>query len=258
MSIVAFNWVLKSYKKHPMASFLTTPEISENLLKIILDAKKNVVLVSPYLKISMPVFKAMKKSADRGIKIRLIYKVGKMDANARQILSNVSQLETYALINLHSKCYLNERAMIITSMNLYEKMQTASKEMGILLDRETDAIAFKKALEECKSIWQASKIMPLERNNSKSNFDNKMQLAVFNSNLLKEKTGYCIRCNTSINYEPEKPFCYDCYSIWSEFRNPYYEENFCHSCGSISNTDKSKPECYACFESLKQNRKINN
>ena len=34
--------------------------------------------------------------------------------------------------NLHAKCYLNEKKMIITSMNLYEFSQVNNREMAFL------------------------------------------------------------------------------------------------------------------------------
>jgi len=64
----------------------------------------------------------------------------------------------------------------------------------------------------------------------------------------RPKRGYCIRCETRIPYDFEKPFCWDCFSVWSQFENPEYEENFCHSCGEFVETSMLKPVCYPCYK----------
>jgi hypothetical protein len=60
--------------------------------------------------------------------------------------------------------------------------------------------------------------------------------------------GYCIRCGRVIRENPNKPLCSKCYSIWSQYSNPYYPENFCHICGRGSNQSYSKPVCYKCYK----------
>jgi hypothetical protein len=61
-------------------------------------------------------------------------------------------------------------------------------------------------------------------------------------------TGYCIRCGEMIGENPYKPLCEDCYSIWAQYSNRYYPENFCHICGKESDQSYSKPICYSCYK----------
>jgi hypothetical protein len=60
--------------------------------------------------------------------------------------------------------------------------------------------------------------------------------------------GYCIRCGVGIRENPNKPLCSKCYSIWEEYSNRHYPENFCHICGKGSNQSYSKPICYKCYK----------
>jgi hypothetical protein len=60
--------------------------------------------------------------------------------------------------------------------------------------------------------------------------------------------GYCIRCGRVIRENPNKPLCSKCYSIWAQYSDPYYHENFCHMCGKGSNQSYSKPVCYKCYK----------
>lgn len=66
----------------------------------------------------------------------------------------------------------------------------------------------------------------------------------------QEKGGYCIRCGSSISYNPEKPLCSNCYKIWSQFGDETYPENYCHCCGKENpqKTSVEKPLCYSCWK----------
>lgn len=43
--------------------------------------------------------------------------------------------------------------------------------------------------------------------------------------------GYCIRCGKIINYNPQKPLCWEHHRTWSKYNDANYEEKFCHNCG---------------------------
>jgi hypothetical protein len=60
--------------------------------------------------------------------------------------------------------------------------------------------------------------------------------------------GFCIRCKTKIKYDTERPYCWDCYSVWAQFENPFYEENVCHSCSKPVGVTMDKPVCYGCYK----------
>lgn len=58
--------------------------------------------------------------------------------------------------NLHAKCYMNEEACIVTSLNLYEFSMVNNNEMGILIDRATDAELYRDAYDEAQRIIRIS------------------------------------------------------------------------------------------------------
>ena len=62
--------------------------------------------------------------------------------------------------------------------------------------------------------------------------------------------GNCIRCNTKIDLDLNKPLCWNCYNIWVQFEDPYYPENYCISCGNKKEVNFSKPACYKCLRKL--------
>lgn len=59
--------------------------------------------------------------------------------------------------------------------------------------------------------------------------------------------GFCIRCGTSIDNNPDRPLCNNCYIKWAEYQNPNYTEKFCLACGEKARTSYAKPYCYDCF-----------
>jgi hypothetical protein len=71
----------------------------------------------------------------------------------------------------------------------------------------------------------------------------------------KQLRGYCIRCETRIEYNPSVPYCEDCFFIWAQFENPEYEENVCHRCGEYEATSMNKPQDRDCFSLWKKEQK---
>jgi phosphatidylserine/phosphatidylglycerophosphate/cardiolipin synthase-like enzyme len=58
--------------------------------------------------------------------------------------------------HLHAKCYLNERAAIITSTNLYDFSQVNNNEMGIHVDREHEPALYRETSEEAQRLIRIS------------------------------------------------------------------------------------------------------
>lgn len=58
--------------------------------------------------------------------------------------------------NLHAKCYLNETSAIITSMNLYDFSQVNNNEMGVFLQRDSEAELYREAYEEAQRLIRIS------------------------------------------------------------------------------------------------------
>ena len=59
--------------------------------------------------------------------------------------------------------------------------------------------------------------------------------------------GHCIRCGINIELKPLKPYCYDCFQVWSEYYNAEFRENYCHQCGNYYKTTINRPLCNNCY-----------
>ncbi len=141
-----------------MAKFLTTVGNSFYIEQIILNAEKSLTLVTPYLNLSKNLLERLTDADKENIKITLIYGKNELDEKEKKKINSLKNIEIYFCSNLHAKCYLNEQSMIITSMNLYEYSERNNREIGILIDKETDKQIFKDTLKEIDSIKNSSEL----------------------------------------------------------------------------------------------------
>lgn len=232
-----------------MAEFLTTTGTSHHIENIIIDASNKLILVSPYLQLSKTLFERLKDASAKGVKIKIIYGKDDLKPNERNSLAELKNVDLYYFQNLHAKCYFNESKMVITSMNMYEFSEKNNREMGVLIDRKIDNVLFEKAVGEVKSIMQSSEIIENKK------IERKFVAVSIDAGVSKSKksnvtvsVGYCLRCENRISFDPSRPYCPDCYSVWAEYGNPNYEENVCHACGEFELTTMVKPLCYDCYK----------
>ncbi|MGB1207416.1 MAG: phospholipase D family protein [Chitinophagales bacterium] len=274
-----------------MAKFLTTNGISLKIEDIIKGAKKKLILVSPYLQISKTFYERLKDATNKGVIIKIIYGKDNLNPNERKQLADLKILELYYFENLHAKCYFNETEMVITSMNMYEYSMKNNREMGVLINRMEDSELFNDTMEECKSILEHAEMVRLTKTKIEyfaqkiNTFLNKPKKPTkveyikakkpakteyvkatkveyekvkpkkkkkAKKQKYKPQRGYCIRCEANIAYNIEKPYCLDCFVVWANFENPYYEENVCHGCGDDKVTSMEKPVCYGCYKEFEK------
>lgn len=139
-----------------MAKFLTTVGNSFFIEQIILGSTEKLTLVTPFLKFSKTIVERLADAERKSIKITLIYGKNELPKKEKEILYSFKNIRIFFCENLHAKCYFNDSAMIITSMNLYEFSERNNREMGIYIEKESDEEIFNHALEEVESIQNAS------------------------------------------------------------------------------------------------------
>lgn len=140
-----------------MPQFLTTAGTSHIIEDIIIRAKSELVLITPYLKLSRILFERLTDANHRGVRIQLVYGKSALQFSEQQQLNALTNLELLFLGNLHTKCYFNESTLIVSSMNLYEFSEKNNREMGIVLTRRDDGECFADALAEAQSIINAAR-----------------------------------------------------------------------------------------------------
>jgi HKD family nuclease len=232
-----------------LAVFLTTNGICDRLDHIITEAKEELVLVSPYLKLSTNVVERLKDADKRGVKISLIYgKRDELDREEWEKLDAIENLSLHFYQNLHAKCYHNEKELIITSMNLHEFSEKRNREMGVLVRKGDADRIYDKAAAEVRSILHSSEDVETgggaRLEGSMGDVD-----APDDSEGEGTEVGYCIRCRREICFDLEAPYCRECYWTWSRLGgNVDYREQWCHDCGEDWGTTFRKSRCGECYD----------
>ena len=220
-----------------MAEFLTRLDIVDDLHRIIKEAEKELILISPYIKADKDT-KELLRETKRSTTINVIYGKKKLPSKEEGFLKDLSITTTFRE-NLHAKCYLNENEALLTSMNLYEFSQENNDEMGILVSREEDRDLY-EAIHK-----QAIRYI---RNSGAAESDRERPAA---KTTRKKKAGFCIRCKTDLPVKPTEPYCKSCYASWKRYENKTYEEKHCHTCGNEHKSTLLKPSCFACYNKYK-------
>ena len=212
-----------------MAEFQTNKETQASLERIISNAEKQLVLVSPYIKLTKTLFTRLKGCAERGVIIKILYRTGQLNDDNLNQLTKYKNIELRYMDDLHAKCYFNEREMIVTSLNLLESSEQ-NWEMGILIDGTVDKVMFDKAKFEVQTIFGGSKLKLDESLSTTSLLGAKSKhIAKLNVN-----GGFCIRCRHEIPFNMDKPLCKICFTSWDGWRDKEYPEEYCHFSGAKS------------------------
>ncbi len=218
-----------------MAKFLDTMEIISSLQRILKNAKDKVVLISPYIDICSRYKSLIEEKNENHVQVIIVWgkkkKQFKFGNEIKDWIKSMDFVDEMFYKDLHAKCYLNEEEAIITSMNLYEASQK-NVEMGILLTKKEDTIAYNDLWKEVKRIIK-----------------DKPNLIFIQQKTSSKKDGFCIRCKESIKLNPKVPLCKKCYKSWSKYSVPTYEEKFCHVCGKENKSSLEEPVCYSCKKS---------
>ena len=103
-----------------MAKFINTRKAVAAIEDLIKEAEEKLVLISPYLKLSKD-FKELLLYRNSKDKITtIIFGKQELNPNEMEFFEGLRFVILKYNQDLHAKCYLNDKQMIITSLNLYE------------------------------------------------------------------------------------------------------------------------------------------
>ena len=261
-----------------MAKFLTTLETSARIEKIIREAKNELTLITPYLKLNKIFLDRLKDADSRNIKITLIYRKEELNPEEMEHLKELCNLQLYFCENLHAKCYFNEDLMVITSLNLHQFSQSNNRKMGVLIKREEDKILYLDAIKETDSILKSSikkmntntvnlrgKITSFYDGDARIEFSTGQWQYIPESAIISQynldyvdqdleieewaiKYGFCINCCDKIPYCSDRPLCKNCFFQFG--KEEVYggkEFKYCHRCGTDYASLWGKPFCQECW-----------
>lgn len=223
-----------------MAKIIEERAIRQGIEKIVKEAERFVVLISPYVS-NETIEEILSQRTNEQVFLQLfvspvnrhIVKNADERESLKEINQRISRLpncflhRVYAehflgemipsefIGNFHAKCYFNEKEAIITSMNLSSFSDRV--EIGIYIHKESDEQLYNDTLNWyfnafCKTIGC-----------EQHSIDDLMCPPLM---------GYCIRCGQHIPLNEKEPYCAECFIDW--YNNGgwgRYKEHFCHYCG---------------------------
>lgn len=139
-----------------MVEFLTTAGVNYHLEELIKQSRERLVLISPYLRLSTRIRDLLEDKNRMKIDIRVVYGKSELRPDENNWLESMTSIRTSYCANLHAKCYMSERAALITSMNLYEFSQQNNHEMGVLVDRTQTEDLYRQIYDEAQHILRLS------------------------------------------------------------------------------------------------------
>ena len=234
-----------------MVKFLNTRKAVAAIEDLIKEADVKLILISPYLKLSKD-FKELLTYRNNKDKITtVIFGKQELKPDEMKFLESLRFVILKFNEDLHAKCYVNDKQMIITSLNLYEFSMANNKEMGVLIDLDdlNDKSLYDEAYKEIDYINSTSQ--KFKFNIDHTDVNTKTTRKIYKTQNIINRKGHCIRCNTEIKLDPKTPLCKKCYSSWKKYSDPTYTEKFCHICGKEFKSSMEKPVCLDCYKKNK-------
>ena len=236
-----------------MAKFLDTQGVSAELSQTIKNAKERLVIISPYIQVN-PQIQRLLVHTDADV---LVVCRRERIREEEKWLEYLTSVKVCYHQDLHAKCYLNEEQAILTSMNLYQFSQQNNVEMGLLIRAREDRELYEEIRKEAdriekgsdKVILQVAKPKPAPAVKARPAPKPAPSKPAPTSGI--PKTGFCIRCKTTVPPNPGKPYCTCCYHYWNRYKNDEYEEKYCHICGNENSSTMAKPLCLSCYRTYK-------
>jgi len=264
-----------------MAQLLTDSNLNAELENLMRSAKKELVLISPYIKLHERI-KSILKSKKEQVDLSIIIVFGKNEDNISKSVnkSDIDFLKTFPNVELkyekrlHAKYYLNDEFAIATSMNLYDYSQNNNIEFGIITARDGVLKFMKRTFSDSASLdeqiyWHIHDIVDgsISLFHKTPNFEKSKipfkKDKYLGSTIIVDETdsifsqkkqykpkpetkpphGYCIRTGVEIPFNPKKPMTLEAYKSWERYKNPDYKEKYCHKTGksSYGKTSMSSP-----------------
>ncbi|RZK01895.1 MAG: hypothetical protein EOO46_18920 [Flavobacterium sp.] len=128
-----------------MIEFLTGKELDNKLTDIIWEAKKELIIVSPFIWLDDYCKDIFKKKFKNAPEVEVIIVFGKNEGETQrslkpQDLSLFKEFSNITIIyckDLHAKYYANEKEALLTSLNLLGKSMTGNIEYGVAFENGT-------------------------------------------------------------------------------------------------------------------------
>mgnify|MGYP003634914665 CR=1 FL=1 len=266
-----------------MSNFLTGDELERKLTDIIWNAKKHIVLVSPFIKLDEHMKAVLQKiKSTHEISVFVVFgkneeykhkSFNEEDFNFFKDFKNITILYNK---NLHAKHYCNESEGLITSLNLYGYSMVNNVEYGVYFSKnllnpldklfeETDAFTYKLVHEQSEVVFLKkpqfkSKLMGLKKVYQQSAvlFDESEKIFNGYDYESKKLVEFDLEVETVIekkySTKPERERIKKEAKVNKEQTNSYKakEKGFCIRTSAEIDFNPARPFCYNAYRSWAQ------
>jgi hypothetical protein len=258
-----------------MARILNTHNILGGISTVISTAKQFIVIISPYIQINESFREKLVLAGKRKVRLIVVCREESLQQEQRDLLLSIPGLELYTHTNVHTKCYFNEQQLVLGSMNFYSYSSDNNRELGVLIELPADQQLYEDAAKECDEIIEMASVTgknysskknskhqnstsprpapdstarakPQQNQNFSSYRNDKRNFLEKIADVLSHQ-GYCLRCKTKLQYNPNAPYCPSCYGSWVQWENREFKEHFCHRCGEAQASTMNRPLCKYCY-----------
>ncbi len=218
--------------------------VALHIVRIVSEAQKQVIMVTPYLKLWRHIQNEIEKAIKRNVSVRFLVRDQADIVSGEDVAWLCSHgVKVQAVEGLHAKVYLNENTVVLSSMNVTEASTTRSLEVGFTIRDKVDEQKIRDYV--LKSLLEVSRPLNLKPQAQATVW---AQSPPAQPSQLRHTNAVCIRCHQPIPFNPDRPLCPACYGKWADYSNPDYEEKFCHMCGRDAETSYAKPLCRSCWQ----------
>lgn len=237
----------------PAVEILDKRETVTRLYELIEQAERRLLLISPYISLDKlrDLYRALDATLDKKtVKATLVGRDCPHEDNfimKSDLLPTLQAkgLEVRIVKDLHAKMYVSEKAALVTSLNLTDSSMNNSIEVGMWIAAGTSAYG------ELIRVWKQQRAEPVIQGSKAPRSRQGAALGglPWERGRTNQTTpeGSCIRCGTEIDLDDARPFCRECYAVFSHRGSPTTKQKFCHECGRDEKTSFAKPLCDDCF-----------
>ena len=220
-----------------MIRILSTKGLAVQIRDIIREARKRVVLISPFLDEDSDIYNYLHELRGKSYMVpifvitrtpeQVLKSHKKSQCNAIKKLSEIPDCFVHYCHDLHTKCYFNESDMIITSLNILSTSEENNFELGVHIDIDTlDGKPFHDAQLRVNEICRAA-VPIMNQIDSEGNF------------VRKPRRAFCINSGVEMDYKglPNEDGTTQ-YIVRQVYRNLNVKQKdinapqcYCHLCG---------------------------
>jgi len=219
-----------------MSLLLDSKRSSRCIEDIIKKSEETLSISLPLFRLSETLFGLLKEAAERGVHITIIFSTDELDPVEKSLIAKLPHIQISCYSELNSKCYFNEKDMIITSVDIHNFQDKTSGDMSISLNRIEDPVLFEDALHIFNLFYESSVKLISDKD---QNVNKPVQgVSAYH--------GFCIRCAMPITFNISKPYCRQCMNQIKNETDSGKTGNYCHSCACKTATSQNSPQCDEC------------